>query len=240
MLRSFKQEAFLSPEDLAKLLKLDVKDVYRLLEDGDLPGFRIGDAWRMRERDILLYIEEASHGRDRARSRLEDPSPPIIAGQRHGQISSSVGVKFRLLGKANVARSWIEMVAYVLHELAERDERFLDRFSQEGGRSRRYIAPNRDELYERRPDLAQRFSRRLANGWWLGTNYSRKDLLSILRKACEIAGLEYGVDLVVGARTEEVDKAKAMEFVGVAADTDPLASIKHDQLFAEAVIHEAR
>jgi excisionase family DNA binding protein len=37
--------AWLSPDEVAKLLELNRHTVYRLLRDGELPGSRIGGRW---------------------------------------------------------------------------------------------------------------------------------------------------------------------------------------------------
>lgn len=233
MVRSIRHEAFLSPEELADVLQLEVREVYRLLEAKELPGFRFGNAWRIRERDIIRFIEEGS------RQGAAQRSPDRVTLRRSELTGGpSAAQRFILLGQRREASSWIDMLVQVLEELGARDATFLTRFGKARGRRRRYVALSRDDLYESRPDLSRRFAKRLANGWWLGTNYSRKDVLSILRKACEVAGIEFGVDLIVGVHREKIDKAKAMDFVGITSDPDPNASVRHDELFVEAVLHE--
>lgn len=131
------------------------------------------------------------------------------------------------------------MLAQVIEEFAARDASFLTKFSQAGGRKRRYVAQDREELYDARPDLARRFSRQLSNGWWLGTNYSRRDILAMLKKACAIAGHRFGTDLIPEPPVT-VDVDKALAFVGIAADRDADASTRHDELFAKGIADDLR
>jgi hypothetical protein len=84
-------------------------------------------------------------------------------------------------------------------ELADRDSTFLERFAAlpRHGRSRRFVARTREELYPGREDLAQVHSYELRPGWWIGTNYGVAQMNGIIRKACEVAGLRFGTDVRV-------------------------------------------
>lgn len=44
--------------DVAIYLKVDEKTVYRLAQRGELPGFKVANAWRFRRADIDAWIEE--------------------------------------------------------------------------------------------------------------------------------------------------------------------------------------
>ena len=43
--------------EVAAYLKLTEKTAYRLAADGEIPGFKVGGAWRFRKRDIDSWIE---------------------------------------------------------------------------------------------------------------------------------------------------------------------------------------
>jgi excisionase family DNA binding protein len=45
-------QEYLTVADVAALLKLSEKTVYRLAQRGELPGFKAGGSWRFRRRDI--------------------------------------------------------------------------------------------------------------------------------------------------------------------------------------------
>ena len=69
------------------------------------------------------------------------------------------------------------------------DDSFLERFAaRKHWRKRRYLARNRNELYPDRPDLSEEHAVEIAHGWWMGTNYSRRDIQKIINLACEVAG----------------------------------------------------
>lgn len=46
----------LTPSQVAALLQIHVKTVYRLTEEGIIPGNRIGRSWRFSKMDILNLV----------------------------------------------------------------------------------------------------------------------------------------------------------------------------------------
>jgi hypothetical protein len=76
--------------------------------------------------------------------------------------------------------------------LAQEDSGFLDRFaSRKHGKKRRYLARDKRDLYPGRPDLAEQHSVEVVEGWWLGTNYSRRNIQDIIHLALEVAGPQF-------------------------------------------------
>lgn len=49
-------EEILTPSQVAALLQIHVKTVYRLTEEGVIPGNRIGRSWRFNKMDILDLV----------------------------------------------------------------------------------------------------------------------------------------------------------------------------------------
>ncbi len=49
---------FLSPDQLAKLLKLSKATVYRLIEKRALPFYKIGGSLRFKQNEIMEYVEK--------------------------------------------------------------------------------------------------------------------------------------------------------------------------------------
>ena len=106
-------------------------------------------------------------------------------------------IGFAIEGKRNNARNAKEVLVEVIKLLAKRDVNFLTRFAaRKHGRSRRYIAQDRNELYPGRPDLSS-LSEEICTGWWVGTNYSKQNIRIILELACEVAGLTFGKNLII-------------------------------------------
>jgi len=43
-------------QDVAEYLNVDPKTVYRLVNRGDLPGFKVGGSWRFKKEDLDAWI----------------------------------------------------------------------------------------------------------------------------------------------------------------------------------------
>lgn len=126
---------------------------------------------------------------------LETPVPPLTTSV-DGYVGNSIG--YVMNGKFHAAKSAREVLIEVFEALTLRDRTFPERFAAvPQGRTRRYLANDRDLLYPGRPDLCSEFSIRLKSGWWLGTNHSRQTIYVILEKACKVAGLRMGTELKV-------------------------------------------
>ena len=121
------------------------------------------------------------------REQRTAPSPPI----------SPTKQGFSHRGKFHSAKSAREVIQKVLITFAEDDPEFLERFAaRKHGRKRRFIARSTSELYPDRPEFAEK-SVELVQGWWMGTNYSRRSIEKMARLACEVANVEFGKDLVI-------------------------------------------
>ena len=115
------------------------------------------------------------------------------------EMSPSVAKTYRitLLGESFSAASLGDTLITVLGRLADMNSEFLPRLSLKHGRTRQHVAQRPEDIYPGRPDLADRYSREIRPGWYVGDNYARRDVERILRDACEIAGITYGEDLVL-------------------------------------------
>ena len=125
----------------------------------------------------------------------QPPQPAARAAQSHAQPAFS----FTLLGTTVSCRNAREVLTSAVEALTARDSTFLDRFVSlpKHGRTRRYVARERIELYPGRQDLADEHSYQLKSGYWIGTNISRHQVEGILEMACEVAGLRFGTDLSI-------------------------------------------
>ena len=98
---------------------------------------------------------------------------------------------FVYLGEKIEARSARDMMIKIFKLLHNEDSTFLERFaSRKHGKKRRYLTRDKYELYPGRPDLADMHSVEIVPGWWLGTNYSRKNIQDIINLALEVAGAQ--------------------------------------------------
>lgn len=51
------EDQILTLREVADYLKLTERTLYRLSQEGRLPGFKVGNSWRFRLRDIEAWIE---------------------------------------------------------------------------------------------------------------------------------------------------------------------------------------
>ena len=51
-------ESAMTVRDVAKFLNVGNITVYRLVQAGELPGFKVAGSWRFQEADIRRWIEE--------------------------------------------------------------------------------------------------------------------------------------------------------------------------------------
>jgi predicted type IV restriction endonuclease len=64
--------------------------------------------------------------------------------------------------------------------------------TQTTGRSRSLISKHKSGLYQNRPDLEKDSARQLPNGWWLGTNYSKREIITFCKIVQATIDREYG------------------------------------------------
>lgn len=62
-------EEILTPVQVAQLLKLHLKTVYKLAEDGTIPGNRVGRNWRFKRSAILEHLRAPHAPREKKRKR---------------------------------------------------------------------------------------------------------------------------------------------------------------------------
>lgn len=56
--RSMEQQPFLTPQEVSAILRVSVYTVRRWIKDGDLPAYKIGRGWRIREADIDRWLNQ--------------------------------------------------------------------------------------------------------------------------------------------------------------------------------------
>jgi negative regulator of replication initiation len=105
----------------------------------------------------------------------------------------SVEVKGERLPAANLKDAY----RVLLLKLDSIAPRFLDQFSQERSRSRRFVALNPADLYDSAPHLAADHAKLLNDDWYFDTNLSTEQVAKRARVAARVAGLTYGRDVKV-------------------------------------------
>jgi excisionase family DNA binding protein len=59
---TMRMEEIMTPSEVAALLKIHLKTVYKLAERGVIPGNRIGRSWRFSRSDVLELVSSKSMG----------------------------------------------------------------------------------------------------------------------------------------------------------------------------------
>ena len=63
-------EDILTIREVADYLKVTERTLYRLVQDGKLPAFKVGNSWRFRRQDLERWISEQSRGPEPTRREL--------------------------------------------------------------------------------------------------------------------------------------------------------------------------
>ena len=234
---------YLSPEQVGRRLGLEATLVKNLLENRLIPAIQLGDTWLVPEAELNSFLAaefEKQNAIQHAIADATDPKGSVRSSRSESgrrRQSRSVVVVFR--GQEFEEPSYTAAVIRVIKELAASDPTFLRRMAAERRGRRRYVAPDKSELYFDRPDLSQRYAAPIGEGWWLGTNYSREELEKILRVASKLSGLSFGLDILIrpAEHRTKIDRARALAFVGIGRDTKNDVARHHDEYLAQALEH---
>ena len=52
-------EKLMTAKELSQFLKLSESTIYKLVSNGEIPGFKIGDSWRFELEEIRKLIQES-------------------------------------------------------------------------------------------------------------------------------------------------------------------------------------
>src|SRR5271166_2997579 len=135
-------------------------------------------------------------------SNFSTPSTFATPSTRYSQEEtptevSTRAISFKLLGQVHTNPDAITALIFILQTIAKRDPNFLTNFAKKApGRTRNHIAKVRSQVYPGKPDL-EVYTTEIEPGWWLGTNIANRDKERLARIACEVAGLNFGKDLII-------------------------------------------
>ena len=92
----------------------------------------------------------------------------------------------------------------LLLELQKFDSAFLQRFSLERSRSRRFVSRHPKQLYLASPNLAKDYAELLIDDWYFDTNLSTEQVSKRIRVAARLCGLSYGKDVRILNSFQEI------------------------------------
>lgn len=127
---------------------------------------------------------------------------PLATAYRGGRTTGRWTVE--VSGQRQSAPSLKAAYREALLLLSERYPDFLEKFSQEGSRSRKFVARNSRELYLTSPNLAAKHAAALTDGWFFDTNLSTDQVARRIRVAARICGLTYGKDFQLLNNFEQI------------------------------------
>lgn len=124
------------------------------------------------------------------------PKPPAGNGPPKPNAKRKL-VGFELNGQQILAGTAIATLIRLIQVFDGHPGTFMEQFSKmTKSKTRQLVARNRGELYDNKGhDWTDEHSRRLANGWWIGTNLSKAQIRDHIMTACSAAGVTYGSQL---------------------------------------------
>jgi hypothetical protein len=106
-------------------------------------------------------------------------------------------ISYVIFGERREAKTAIDALIEILRALSARQPDFLERLAEIApSRTRNHVAHTPEEVYPARPELSE-LTTEIAPGWWLGTNIANRDKMTLLRKACEVAGVSIGREIEI-------------------------------------------
>jgi excisionase family DNA binding protein len=72
----------MTAKELSQYLKLSESTIYKLVSNGEIPGFKIGDSWRFELEEIRKLIQESKKIAKRQRDPVEKKEERIRLAQR--------------------------------------------------------------------------------------------------------------------------------------------------------------
>ncbi|EIE53020.1 hypothetical protein C357_00859 [Citreicella sp. 357] len=100
------------------------------------------------------------------------------------------------MGNTTECGSLKELLNQGLMALEAHERGVLEQLSAIKPRTKRIVARDPSLLFDR-AELAEKYSERLMEGWWYGTNNSADETSTWLQRGAEIAGLKWGKEMSV-------------------------------------------
>lgn len=75
-------EKLMTAKELSQFLKLSESTIYKLVSNGEIPGFKIGDSWRFELGEIRKLIQESKKIAKRQRDPVQEEEERRRLAQR--------------------------------------------------------------------------------------------------------------------------------------------------------------
>lgn len=105
---------------------------------------------------------------------------------------------FTFRGRTERFRNGKELLVGVFERLLQEDAQLYEKLEPHlKGHTRQYLARDRSAIYPNDPKRAKTRSASLSNGWWIGTHSNNSTKREQIQKACRVAEIVFGEDLIV-------------------------------------------
>jgi excisionase family DNA binding protein len=72
----------LTVKELCELLRIHPSTLYKLLRQGKIPSFRVGNEWRFRKDAIMRWLSEKSEGASKVRKVIDTGGDGKVRGPK--------------------------------------------------------------------------------------------------------------------------------------------------------------
>ena len=147
---------------------------------------------------IAVDVAGLEFGKDISINQSQErqvPVPPPSGASGGGR-----GEMLVICGKSFPCKNPTDAMVKVFKELERREPGFYQRFYNHPWnhrKTRRIIAQDAKELYDSENPRYKRAYKQLGGGWVISTYDSKKTIERNIRRAAEVAGLEFGRDLII-------------------------------------------
>lgn len=145
------------------------------------------------KQEVVSFLRQQGQGESKT---ILEPAPP----DQPTPIAEDTNSPFCTLNGVTIqCKTAKDVFVVVFSELAKRDATFCERYArtQRTGGKRLELARRAEDLYPPGSKWARMDASRLPGGWWMATHLSNELKEQRIQRACDVAGIQYGRDLIV-------------------------------------------
>lgn len=141
------------------------------------------------DHDSIIRRALCARAVQRKQINLALARPTTSVQRKRGDLSIEV------CGTAEPVANYKDAYIKILSQLVKMRPSLFQSLLKEGSNRRRWIAMTAEALFPLSPHLARQFAHQLTRDWYVDTNLSKQQIETRLKRACELAGKDYGEDV---------------------------------------------